>query len=165
MSSNKSQWNSAYKQGFFKPQNISKYIGDTSNIKYRSSWEFSFATYLDMNPKILRWSCEQPIIMYQDLANTTHRYYPDFYYEIMVGDNANEFNRVIVEIKPKAELYPPERPKNETAKALENYEYAVRMHIKNKLKWNAAEDFAKKYKMQFVIITEDKLRQKGLLKG
>ena len=60
-------------------------------------------------------------------------------------------------------MFPPTRPKNETAKALENYEYAVRTHIKNKLKWSSAEEYATKRSMQFIIITEDHLIKGGLI--
>lgn len=162
MSSNKSKWNKKYKQGFYHPRNPEKYVGDIANIKFRSSWEYAFCSYLDSNNSILRWSCEQPIITYQDLRGKVHRYYPDFYYEKKTNDS-DAMVRVIVEIKPSQELYPPDRPKNETAKALENYEYAVRTHIKNKLKWSAAEEYAKKRGMQFVIITEKHLAQAGLI--
>lgn len=164
MSSNKSAWNNKYKQGFYKLINPEKYIGDPNNIKFRSSWEYAFCSYLDNNQKIMKWSCEQPVISYTDLRNKLHRYYPDFYYELKT-DDINLMKRVIVEIKPKTELYPPERPKNETAKALENYEYAVRTHIKNKLKWSAAEEYAKKRGMEFAILTEDHLQKAGLIKS
>ena len=114
------------------------------------------------NESITKWACEQPIITYSDLRNKVHRYYPDFYYEKLTND-VDGIVKVIVEIKPKTELFPPARPKNETAKALENYEYSVRTHIKNKLKWSAAEEYATKRGMQFVIITEDHLVKAGLI--
>lgn len=159
---NRSKLNSKYNQGKYQLRNPDKYKGNPSEIIYRSSWEFAFCNYLDTNENIMKWSCEQPIITYQDLRNKVHRYYPDFYYEKKTnGDDL--MDRVIVEIKPKTELYPPIRPKNETAKALENYEYAVRTHIKNKLKWSAAEEYAKKRGMQFIIITEDHLINAGLI--
>lgn len=164
MSSNKSKWNNKYKQGFYSLKNPEKYKGDPNNVKFRSSWEYAFCNYLDNNEKIIKWSCEQPIITYKDLRNKVHRYYPDFYYEIKT-DGDNLMDKVIVEIKPKVELFPPVEPKNQTAKALENHEYAVRTHIKNKLKWSAAEEYARKRGMQFVIITEDHLQKAGLIRS
>lgn len=161
--SNKSKWNSKYTQGLYNPVNPDKYIGNPLDIKFRSSWEYAFCKYLDLNEKIIKWSCEQPIITYQDLRNKVHRYYPDFYYEMLKNGDPQNLERVIVEIKPTTELYPPEKPKNETGKALENYEYAVRTHVKNKLKWNAAEDYARSRSMKFVIITEDTLIRHGLI--
>jgi len=162
MSSNKSKLNTKYKQGKYPLKNPEKYKGDPNDVVYRSSWELAFCHYLDNNPSITKWACEQPIITYKDLRNKVHRYYPDFYYEKLTND-VNGIVKVIVEIKPKTELFPPTRPKNETAKALESYEYGVRTHIKNKLKWSAAEEYATKRSMQFVIITEDHLIKSGLI--
>jgi len=164
MSSNKSPFNNKYKQGLYKLINSDKYIGDPNNIKFRSSWEYAFCSYLDNNEKVIKWACEQPIITYQDLRGKIHRYYIDFFYQIKTNDD-NLMKTIIVEIKPKIELYPPIKPKNETLKALENYEYAVRTHITNKLKWSAAEEYAKKRGIEFVIITEEHLQKAGLLKS
>ena len=161
---NKSKFNSKYKQGFFRPMHPEKYIGDISNIKFRSSWEYAFCSFLDNNEKVMKWVCELPVITYSDLRGGLHRYYPDFYYEIKT-DDGNLMERVIVEIKPKKELYPPERPKNETAKALENYEYAVQTHIKNRIKWSHAIDYCEKRNIKFIILTEDHLQKGGLLKS
>jgi len=159
---NKSKLNSKYNQGKYQLRNPEKYKGNPSEVIYRSSWEFAFCNYLDNDSTIIKWSCEQPVITYQDLRNKVHRYYPDFYYEKLTND-VDGMVKVIVEIKPRTELYPPTRPKNETAKALENYEYAVRTHIKNKLKWSAADEYAIKRGMKFVIITEDHLIKAGLI--
>jgi hypothetical protein len=164
MSSNKSKWNNKYKQGFYQLINPEKYVGDPNNIKFRSSWEYAFCAYLDNHEQVTKWACEQPIITYQDLRNKVHRYYPDFYYEMLTPNSVDGIKKVIVEIKPKTELYPPQKPKRETAKALENYEYAVRTHIKNKLKWSAAEEYAKKRAMEFIIITEDHLQKARLIR-
>jgi hypothetical protein len=159
---NKSKLNSKYNQGKYQLRNPEKYKGNPSEVIYRSSWEFAFCNYLDNDPSITKWSCEQPIITYQDLRNKVHRYYPDFYYEKLTNDT-DGMVKVIVEIKPRTELFPPNKPKKETAKALENYEYAVRTHIKNKLKWSAAEEYATKRGMKFIIITEDHLIKAGLI--
>lgn len=159
---NNSEFNTKYKQGKYQLRNPEKYKGNPEEIRYRSSWEYAFCNYLDTNNTILKWSCEQPIITYQDLRNKVHRYYPDYFYEKLTNDD-NYIEKVIVEIKPKIELYPPKEPKNKTAKALENYEYAIRTHIKNKLKWNAATEYANKRGMKFIIITEDHLIKAGLI--
>jgi len=164
MSSNKSKFNSKYKQGFYHPQNPHKYIGDPTNIKFRSSWEYAFCTFLDMNEKIIKWSCEQPVITYQDLRNKVHRYFPDFYYEILRNGDPQDYKKVIVELKPESELLPPKKPINESGKSLENYEYAVRTHIKNKLKWSASIEYAEKHGAEFIIITERHLKERGLLR-
>ena len=162
MGSNKSKLNNKYNQGKYQLRNPDKYKGDPNDVVYRSSWEFAFCSYLDNNESIIKWACEQPIVTYQDLRGKVHRYYVDFYYEKLTND-VNGIQKVMVEIKPKTELFPPKRPKNETAKALENYEYGVRTHIKNKLKWSAAEEYAKKRGMEFIIITEYHLIKSGLI--
>lgn len=164
MSSNKSKFNNKYKQGFYNLQNPSKYIGDPTNVVFRSSWEYAFCTYLDMNEKIIKWACEQPIITYSDLRGKVHRYYPDFYYEMCVDDDPNKFKRIIVEIKPASELSPPIKPINGSSKKLVSYEYAVRTHIKNLLKWSKSIDYCKNNGMEFIIITEKHLKEKGLLR-
>ena len=162
MSNNKSPYNSKYKQGIYIPQNKEKYFG--TEIKFRSSLEYAFCVFLDLNERILKWSSENPIIIYQTLDSQTHRYYPDFYYEMMTDNDPNKLKRVVVEIKPKSELYPPVKPLNETFKSLSNYEYSVKMHVKNKLKWNAAEEYCKSRGMEFVIITDEILKNRGIIK-
>jgi hypothetical protein len=162
---NKSKFNTKYHQGVFTPKNKEKYIGYTP-VKFRSSWEFFFffMTYLDNNESVTKWSSETIVIPYLDLRNKSHRYYADFYYEIINSENPALMDRVLVEIKPSKELTPPERPLNETTKALSNYEYSIRMHIKNKLKWDAAIDFCNKRGIKFVIITEEHLKKYGIMK-
>jgi c-di-GMP-related signal transduction protein len=140
-----------------------KYIGNPLDIKFRSSWEAAFCRYLDMNDKIIKWTSEQPVITYLDLRGKSHRYFVDFYYEIIKNNDSSQLERIMVEIKPAAELIPPVRPLNETGKALENYEFAVRTHIKNKIKWANAFEYAQKNGMKFVIITEDRLIKEGLI--
>lgn len=164
MSANKSTIGGGkYKQGKYKLINESKYKGDPSNIVYRSSWEQVFCQYLDNHKDVIKWACEDPVITYSKLNGKISRYYPDFYYEKKSSDS-DLVERVIVEIKPFKELSPPDRPKNETTKALSNYEYSLRMHVTNKLKWSAAEEYARKRHMKFIIITEKHLKKAGLLR-
>jgi len=163
MSTNKSKFNKKYKQGYYQPQNPSKYTGNPGCIKFRSSWEYAFCTFLDSNSKIIHWNCEVPIT-YFDLRNKAHKYYIDYYYELCVDNNPQNFKRILAEIKPSSELSPPEKPLNESGKKLESYEYAIRTYTKNLLKFSAAVDYAKNNEMEFVIITEKHLKQKGLIK-
>ena len=44
--------------GKFIPSNPHKYIGDRTNIIYRSSWERKFCQYCDLKAEILKWSSE-----------------------------------------------------------------------------------------------------------
>ena len=93
-----------------------------------------------------------------------HKYYADFYYEIKNPSNPALMDRVLVEIKPNKELTPPENPINETEKGLKNYEYAIRTHIKNKLKWSASIDFCNKRGWKFILISEEHLKKYGIMK-
>lgn len=164
MSANKSQIGGGkYKQGKYKLINESKYKGDPSNIVYRSSWEQVFCQYLDNHKDIIKWACEDPVITYSDLRNRLHRYYPDFYYEIKTNNDLG-MKKVVVEIKPHKDLSPPTRPKNETTKSLSSFEYSLRQHITNKLKWSAAEEYCRKRGMEFIILTEKHLKKAGLLR-
>ena len=40
-------------KGKFTPQNPSKYIGDNTNIIYRSMWERRCMKYFDINPSVI----------------------------------------------------------------------------------------------------------------
>lgn len=167
MSRNRAKLNNPkYKQGYYIPLNASKYIG-TPSIPYRSSWEFAFCKFCDLNEKIKKWSCEMIVIPYHitnDIGQTEiHRYYPDFYLEMTNGDNET-YNRMIVEIKPKTETSPPQQPKKITLKMLENYEYSLRTYKKNIHKWAYAKEWAERRNMKFLLITEDDLRKKGLIR-
>jgi len=66
--------------GLFKPKNPQKYVGDPTNIVYRSSWECKVMSWLDRNPSIISWASEELIIPYKSpVDNRFHRYFPDFY--------------------------------------------------------------------------------------
>jgi hypothetical protein len=155
-----------YKQGHYIPQNIEKYIGHTP-ISYRSSWEFAFCKFCDMNEKIVKWSTESVIITYQMVnkigQTETHRYIPDFWVEMISPDDPEKYDRMVIEIKPKSETLPPNPPKKETMKMLENYEYSLVTYKKNLHKWSYAREWCEKRNMKFVIITEDHLKLSGLI--
>lgn len=155
---------SKYKQGKFIPQNLDKYIGSIP-ILYRSSWEYAFCRFCDINEKVRKWSAEEIVINYEMLNNgklEKHRYIPDFYLE-MTGNDTETYDRVIVEIKPKHETKPPVPPKRPTLKMLENYEYSLKMYKKNLHSWSYAKEWCEKRHMKFIIINEDYLKKKGLI--
>ena len=53
------------RKGFFKPANPSKYIGDPTQIIYRSGWELRVMQYLDKNPNVIEWRSEEVAIPYR----------------------------------------------------------------------------------------------------
>ena len=83
-------------KGKFTPQNPSKYIGDNTNIIYRSMWERRCMKYFDVNPSVIGWASEEVVIPYYDSATRkVRRYFPDFL--IKIKDKRwqvkNSFNR------------------------------------------------------------------------
>lgn len=158
--------NRRYKQGNYVVLNPKKYIGKTP-IVYRSSWEFAFCKFCDMNENVIKWSSESFYIPYQitnDIGQLeTHRYYPDFYIETTNPNDPERHNVLIIEIKPKSETAIPKVPKKQTLKMLENYEYSLRMFKKNLHKWAYAKEWCEKRHSTFKIITEDWLKDKGLI--
>jgi len=77
-----SKRNKTYKaphKGLYKPNNPKKYVGDSRNIQYRSSWEKRFMIYCDKNPDIVAWASEEMFVPYKNpVDNKIHRYFPDF---------------------------------------------------------------------------------------
>ena len=159
--------NKKYHQGHFPLQNPEKYLGDPRTLVYRSSWEFAFCRYCDLSDNIRKWSAENLEIQYQmqnDHGQTeTHRYYPDFYIEMVKSGDKESYEKLLIELKPKAETEPPKKPVKQTLKMLENYEYALRTFKKNLHKWAYAKEWCDRRNLKFVIITEDDLKKRGLI--
>jgi hypothetical protein len=121
--------------------------------------------YLDTQSFVTKWNSEGVTIVYFDnVTNGAHRYYPDFYYECINKQDPTIIDKVIVEIKPYSETIPPVPPKNETTKALTNYEYAMKQYMKNINKWKAASEWCNKRNYKFIIITEKHLKKSNILK-
>ena len=55
-------------KGKYTPENPSKYMGDSTNIVYRSMWERRCMKYFDTNPSVLGWASEEISIPYYDTA-------------------------------------------------------------------------------------------------
>ena len=161
-----------HRKGFFTPKNPLKYIGNPTEIMYRSSWELKFCNFCDHNDKIKKWASENVGIPYYDEKGKIHRYYPDFYVEIIYDNDLEREERVFIEIKPEkeikldfinyeiVELIPP---KKKSLKAYENYEYQLKTYIKNRMKWNAAMKWCEKRHMKFILLSEVHLKQGKIL--
>ena len=86
-------------QGRFKPKNPSKYMGDPTNIIYRSGWELKLMSFLDVQDNVIRWSSEEVVIPYRSpIDGKRHRYFPDFYVE-QINTN-NKIDKILIEVKP-----------------------------------------------------------------
>ncbi|MCK9477620.1 MAG: head completion protein [Candidatus Muirbacterium halophilum] len=152
-----------YHQGFYNIINLDKYIGDPKKCIYRSKWELHFMAWCDKNTSIKRWGSEHITIPYQDEKGKFHRYYPDFYIEIIDRHDPEKLERVVIEIKPAKETQKPVPPKKITAKSLETYEYQLKTYQKNLYKWTKAKYWCDKHKMKFNIITENYLTEKKIM--
>jgi hypothetical protein len=143
----------AYK-GRFTPRNPQKYRGDPSNIIYRSLWEMRLMKYLDTHSRVLSWSSEEVIVPYiSPLDNRPHRYFVDFVVTIQREDGT--VDTLMVEVKPKAQTRPPERPR--TGRPTRRFVREVETWAVNSAKWEAARAFCAKRGWTFTIMTEDHL--------
>jgi hypothetical protein len=138
--------------GFFRPKNPEKYVGDASNIVYRSSWEVKVMDWLDRNPDIISWASEELIVPYiSPVDGKRHRYFPDFIVKLKTQDN--KIKTLMIEVKPKKQTKPPEVKKRVT----KQYINEVTTWGVNQAKWKAANEFCENRGWEFMIITEDHL--------
>lgn len=144
-----------YKQGLFKPVNPKKYIGDPTNIVYRSGWEKRVMDWLDTNTNVVRWGSEEIVIPYvSPIDNKLHRYFTDFYVEAVGRDG--ETRKMLLEVKPKSQTQEPKKPQRTTKR----YITEVMTYGVNQAKWKAAEDYCRHKGWEFRVITESDLFKK-----
>lgn len=138
--------------GKFSPKNVNKYLGDPTNIWYRSLWERRVMVHLDGNPNVVEWSNEEIVIPYlSPVDNKWHRYFPDFFARIRNRNGLLE--AMILEVKPKSQSVPP-TPKKRITK---QYINEVMTWGVNEAKWKAATEYCKDRKWSFKVITEEDL--------
>lgn len=138
---------SRYKQGKFKPTNPGKYIGDPTNIIYRSGWELKMLKMLDTSDSVKAYASEEIVIPYiSPIDNKVHRYFVD----MLVVSQSNQVT--LIEIKPDAQTRPPRASKNKERLIQESMTYLV-----NQAKWKAAEAYCQKKGWLFKVVTEKTL--------
>jgi hypothetical protein len=127
--------------GKFSPKNTNKYLGDPTNIWYRSLWERRVMVHLDDNPSVIEWSNEEIIIPYlSPIDNSWHRYFPDFFVRVR--------NKTGI-----SESVPPQKK----TKITRSYIKEVVTWGVNEAKWKAAVEYCKDRNWKFRVITEDDL--------
>mgnify|MGYP006281110709 CR=1 FL=1 len=136
-------------KGPFRPKNPQKYIGNPTNIIYRSLWELRLMRYFDMSSSVLQWGSEEIIIPYiSPIDNRIHRYFPDFIVKMRGIDGT--INTSIIEVKPYAQTKEPMIQEKRTRKYLkEVYTWGI-----NQAKWKAAIKYCADRKWDFKIMTE-----------
>jgi hypothetical protein len=144
-----------YYQGYYKPTNPDKYIGDPAKIIYRSSWERKVCHKFDHNKFVVAWGCEPFPIWYQSPKDgMPHRYFPDF---MTVSVNKDRKKIVtIYEVKPLKETHAPKKQGKKKSRYLkEHITYKV-----NTAKWEAAKSLCDQKGWNFVILTEKEILAK-----
>lgn len=133
-----------YYQGKYIVKNPQKYMGDVSNVIYRSSWELKFLNWCDNNPHVVKFSSEETIIPYvSPIDNKPHRYFVDFKIVLSTGKT------YLIEIKPASQTVPPVGTKKTKRLLQETATFLV-----NQAKWHAAERFANSRGWEFKVLTE-----------
>jgi len=116
--------------GRYQVLNPKKYLGDHTNVIYRSLWERDCFKWCDMNPKVKAWSSEEVIIpYYYEVDKRYHRYFPDL--KIIFSNKT-----ILVEIKPDKETKPPTGQKR-----TKKYINEALTYVKNMNKWEAANSY------------------------
>jgi len=140
-------------KGKFKIKNPNKYLGNPTNIIYRSLMERRFMEWCDSNDKCYKWSSEEVIIPYiSPIDNKKHRYFPDFLIQTLKG-------WFLIEIKPHIQSRPPKKlvVENLNLKKKRRYIKSVQTWLVNEAKWKAATKVCEKKGWSFQILTEKQL--------
>lgn len=145
-------------KGKFTPKNKKKYMGDPTQIVYRSLWERQVFRWCDTTDRVVSWVSEEVVVPYRyQVDGKVHKYYVDLLVKF------NDGSVVLVEIKPKKETMVPKVPARKTKRYIQE----VTTYIKNTDKWQAANAYATKRGWKFEIWHEDTLKSLGikLIKG
>jgi len=164
------------KQGYYKPKNLDKYIGDPELVIYRSSWEYGFCKFCDMSPSVTRWSSEPVTIPYYDRVSKLEEcaklgldpndprnwevknYNTDFWFELDRGEDEKE--KIFVEIKPSYKLKKPLPPDRDAPLAEQRkFNKAAREFLINEAKFAAMKEWSERNGCKFYVFTEHTLER------
>ena len=141
-------------KGKFKVKNPQKYIGDSTNVIYRSLMELNFMKWCERSEKVLKWNSEEVVIPYiSPMDKKRHRYFPDFLIQTNKG-------WTLIEVKPLIQTKPPKKILIEkvTLKKKRRYVKAVKTWLINEAKWNAAKKVCEVNGWKFELMTEKQLQ-------
>lgn len=170
-----------YKQGEIPFENLSetcinKKLGIP--VIYRSSYELKFIEYLENAVKlgkVIKWGSEITAIPYYDFKGKKHRYFPDFYVEILQNESSNQpdgsgnpnisenfdnknlknIRKILIEIKPKNQTKSISEQLSGKNLSLRSRKYLTNTYDINTRKWRAAYDLCQQKGIEFKIITEN----------
>jgi hypothetical protein len=133
-----------FARGKFAMKHPEKYVG-TKIPTYRSSWEWTFMNFCDMNKSVQKWASEAVQIPYKDpLTGRQTVYVPDFFIQYL--DKNNKLIVELIEIKPASQSILERVGKNK---------YNQAQFIKNQAKWTAATLWCKQQGIKFRILNEN----------
>ncbi|MEY4333274.1 MAG: hypothetical protein RLZZ196_2017 [Bacteroidota bacterium] len=141
-----------FARGKFVMKNPNKYVG-TKTPTYRSSWEWNFMNFCDLNENVVKWASEAVQIPYRDpLTNRQTVYVPDFF--IQYVDKFNKIHVELIEIKPASQAILERVGKNK---------YNQAQFVKNQAKWAAANLWCQQQGLKFRVINENDMFHQGKL--
>jgi hypothetical protein len=108
--------------------------------------------WCDINSSVLEWGSETTVIPYKSPVDSKiHRYFVDFY--IKVRNKEGQIKKYLVEIKPEKFTRPPDIPKKQTKRFIDEvFTYGV-----NQAKWKQANEYCEDRGWKFLVLTEKDL--------
>ncbi len=138
-----------FAKGKFTMTHPEKYVGNKIPI-YRSSWEWTFMRFCDMNENVQKWASEAIQIPYRDpLTGRQTIYVPDFFIQYL--DKRGRLIVELIEIKPASQTILERVGKNK---------YNQAQFVKNQAKWQAANNWCRQQGIRFRILNENDIFDK-----
>jgi hypothetical protein len=147
------QRNTNYKQGFFYPRNLDKFVGKENKAIYRSGLELDYFRILDKNPNVVKWGSEEVVVPYF-FEGKWHKYYVDLF---VIFKNGDKLKKYFIELKPYSQTVEPKVNKRKKQMTMM---YEAKQWAKNQAKWKAALSYAEKNGWEFHILTEKDLENR-----
>ena len=139
-----------FAQGKYALKNPQKYVGGRTPT-YRSSWEFAFMRFCDLNESVSQWASEAIRIPYKNpLSGKMTIYVPDFF--IVYSDKTGKQQVELIEVKPANHTF-KENLGNSTHNKLH--------YVVNQAKWGAARAWCKQKGIVFRVINEGDIFHQG----
>ena len=139
-----------FAQGKYTCRHPEKYIGGRTPT-YRSSWEFAFMRFCDLNENVSKWASEAIKIPYRNpLSGKMKIYVPDFF--VAYTDKDGKEKVELVEVKPFNQTDINKRGNSNTNKL---------HYVVNQAKWSAARSWCKQNGIVFRVVNEQDIFHNG----
>jgi len=139
-----------FAQGKYTLKNPDKYVGGRTPT-YRSSWEFAFMRFCDLNENVSQWASEAIRIPYRNPFTGKHTIYvPDFF--IVYNDKTGKQQVELIEVKPANHTF-----KEQLGRSKSNQAH----YVLNQAKWSAARAYCKQKGITFRIVNEGDIFHQG----